>query len=112
MSRDHYDSEQYRRTAQRQIKVGIIADRIAKRQIRVGLLAHAGMPPKQIAKEVGCAVRTVRDDLEAMDMLPSPPKRKNCGTTTGYRDHHKHRDPRPCDACRAAKTRSRKQAAA
>ncbi|UYL87915.1 helix-turn-helix DNA binding domain protein [Gordonia phage Malisha] len=52
---------------------GIIADRIAKRQIRVGLLAHAGMPPKQIAKEVGCAIRTVRDDLEAMDMLPPRP---------------------------------------
>ncbi|QDP43691.1 helix-turn-helix DNA-binding domain protein [Gordonia phage PhorbesPhlower] len=49
---------------------GIIADRIAQRQIRVGLLAHNGMPPKQIAKEVGCAIRTVRDDLEAMDMLP------------------------------------------
>lgn len=27
MTRDHYDSEQYRRTAQRQIKVGILADR-------------------------------------------------------------------------------------
>lgn len=49
---------------------GIVADRIAQRQIRVGLLAYAGMPPKQIAKEVGCTVRTVRDDLEAMDMLP------------------------------------------
>ncbi|QGJ87614.1 hypothetical protein SEA_FAITH5X5_60 [Gordonia phage Faith5x5] len=49
---------------------GIVADRIAQRQIKVGLLAHGGMPPKQIAKEVGCAVRTVRDDLEAMDMLP------------------------------------------
>ncbi|QFP96677.1 transcriptional regulator WhiB-like [Gordonia phage Denise] len=52
---------------------GIIADRIAQRQIRVGLLAHNGMPPKQIAKELGCAVRTVRDDLEAMDMLPPRP---------------------------------------
>ncbi|UCZ89046.1 helix-turn-helix domain-containing protein [Gordonia sp. WA4-43] len=49
---------------------GIIADRIAQRQIRVGLLAHAGIPVKQIAKEVGCPIRTVRDDLEAMDMLP------------------------------------------
>lgn len=85
---------------------------LAQRQIKVGILADQGMSITSIAREIGCARMTVRKDLEAMDMLPSPPKRKNCGTTTGYRDHHKHRDPRPCDACRAAKTRSRKQAAA
>ncbi|USH45586.1 helix-turn-helix DNA binding domain protein [Gordonia phage Phabuloso] len=45
----------------------------AKRQIQVGLLFHAGDSIPEIAKRVGCHRNTVRDDLEAMGMIPPRP---------------------------------------
>ncbi|UAW08329.1 helix-turn-helix DNA binding domain protein [Gordonia phage Whitney] len=47
--------------------------RKAKRQIQVGLLFHAGDTIPEIAKRVGCHRNTVRDDLEAMGMIPPRP---------------------------------------
>ncbi|WNM74484.1 helix-turn-helix DNA binding domain protein [Gordonia phage BearBQ] len=47
--------------------------RKAKRQIQVGLLFHAGESIPEIAKRVGCHRNTVRDDLEAMGMIPPRP---------------------------------------
>lgn len=88
MSRDHYDSEQYRRTAQRQIKVGILADR--------------DYTARQIATEIGCTINTVYNDLAAMDMRARPARGPAvCGTTGGYAAHRRRKEP-PCQPCKTA----------
>ncbi|WP_288336906.1 hypothetical protein [uncultured Gordonia sp.] len=88
MTRDHYDSEQYRRTAQRQIKVGILADR--------------DYTARQIATEIGCAVNTVYNDLAAMDMRARPERGPAvCGTTGGYQAHRRRHET-PCQPCKTA----------
>lgn len=88
MTRDHYDSEQYRRTAQRQIKVGILADR--------------NYTARQIAAEIGCTINTVYNDLAAMEIRVRPARGPAvCGTTGGYAAHRRRKEP-PCQPCKTA----------
>lgn len=83
-------------------------DAIAKRQIRVGTLAAQGLPPHAIARHLGAPLRTVHADLDAMEFQIPVPTRAECGTTTGYRRHHKLGET-PCDACRDAKRKARRR---
>lgn len=85
-----------------------VQDVIAKRQIRVGTLAAQGLPPHAIARHLGAPLRTVRADLGAMEFELPTHTRAECGTTTGYRRHHKLGET-PCDACRDAKRKARRR---
>ncbi|QIN93653.1 hypothetical protein SEA_DUMPSTERDUDE_65 [Gordonia phage DumpsterDude] len=85
-----------------------MADQIttARRQIRVGDLAAEGYRPHDIARQVGCSLRTVHTDLDAMGFELPTRHHKACGTTNGYRHHHKLGE-KPCDACRNVKRKAR-----
>ncbi|WP_044506210.1 hypothetical protein [Gordonia sp. KTR9] len=83
-----------------------VQDAIAKRQIRVGDLAVQGLPPQAIASRLGAPLRIVRSDLEAMGFELPTRHHRQCGSTHGYRQHHKFGE-KPCDACRDAKRKAR-----
>ncbi|MDJ0006492.1 hypothetical protein [Gordonia alkanivorans] len=81
---------------------------IAQRQIRIGVLADQGVHPRVIARQIGAPLRTVHNDLDAMGFVLPTHHHPSCGTTSGYRNHHRLGET-PCEACRAAKQKERQR---
>lgn len=84
-------------------------DSLAHRQLAAGDLAvNHGLTVTEIAERLGCHRNTIRADLEAMEIIPTPevkrgpkPKPFEHGTERGYRQHRR-RDIPLCAECREA----------
>ncbi len=86
------------------------AIRRAQRQIKVGLLAQDGHTAQDIANTLGISRALVYSDLDAMDMRNVVRRRRTavCGTTGGYYAHRRRKEA-ACQPCRDAANQADRQ---
>lgn len=80
----------------------------ARRQYQVGQLAWNNWAPAEIAAHLGCSVKRVRLDLEAMDMIPDRGPYPQCGTGAGY-SVHRRQHTLVCRACNDAANQQKRK---
>lgn len=80
----------------------------ARRQYQVGQLAWDNWTPDAIAAHLGCSVKRVRADLEAMDMIPDRGPYPQCGTGAGY-SIHRRQHTLVCRACNDAANQQKRK---